>query len=48
MAEFDIVGLDNVMQQFQGLPGRIVEAASKALYEEALRIMANSQPLVPV
>jgi hypothetical protein len=48
MAEFDIVGLENVIQRFQGLPRRVLEAASKALYEEALRIMAASQPLVPV
>ena len=48
MAELDISGIEGLQQQIATMPTRVLEAASKALYEEATRIMAASQPLVPV
>lgn len=48
MADIDLTGLDDLQRQFAMMPARVLEAATQALHEEAIRILAASQPLVPV
>jgi len=48
MADIDLTGIEDLQQKLATIPALVLEAASKALYEEATRIMGNSQPLVPV
>jgi len=40
--------MEQVVQALQQLPAAFSAAIAQAIYEEALRIMAASQPLVPV
>lgn len=44
----DVTGIDTVLQAFQALSARLQAAAASALQEEADRILAVSQTLVPV
>ena len=45
---FSLEGIESVARALAALPGQADVALAKALYEEGLRIMATSQPLVPV
>jgi hypothetical protein len=49
MADYDATfDLSQVTQRLAQLPDKAYEAVAKALYEEAIAIMAKSQPLCPV
>jgi hypothetical protein len=48
MAELNLTGIDGLQQQLARLPTLVMIAALHALREEAVRILAASQLLVPV
>jgi hypothetical protein len=48
VAVLDLEGIEGLQQKLATMPAGVLAAAAQAIYEEATRIMAASQPLVPV